>query len=76
MDIFPSPQPISLIKVPALPLTCCVTLSRSPSLSEPRILICQAQIMNICPTGLTQMGDWMRKSAKNGGHPKCEECWR
>lgn len=77
MGIFSSVQPTSLVEVPALPLTCCVTLGNSLSLSEPQVLSCLVQTMNICPTGPIQMGDWMRKdSTKNGTHPKCGECWR
>lgn len=35
MAIFSSPHLTSLIQVPALPLTCCVTLGKSLSLSGP-----------------------------------------
>lgn len=77
IGIFSSVQPPSWLKSQPRLLTCCVTLGNPLSLSEPRVLISLGQIMNICPAGLPQMGDWMRKdSAKNGAHPKCEECWQ
>lgn len=44
--IFSSPHLTSLIQVPALPLTCCVTLGKSLSLSEPWMFICPVQIMS------------------------------